>query len=237
MTVRFGDWDVDWLGYATTRIAVPDSPTIYLDPGRYGVLDGYDAQDGDLICVTHDHHYDSDGIHRVAREDATVLVYEGVDATRIGRDVEPPADLPYDVVRVGETDDLVVGDVVVRTIEAYNEHDGPHTHEDGTPHHPKGFGVGFWLDVAGRSVLWPGDSDALDGHRTLDVDLFVPPIGGSFTMDRHEAAALADDLDPALVLPVHYDTFEALETDARAFAADVADAGVPVVLEHPEQET
>jgi L-ascorbate metabolism protein UlaG (beta-lactamase superfamily) len=87
--------------------------------------------------------------------------------------------------------------------------------------------------VWGRDVtaLWPGDTDVLDGHAKLDVSLFCPPIGGSFTMDRWEAAALAADLDPSLVLPVHYDTFEALETDSAAFAADVAGRGVPVVLD------
>jgi L-ascorbate metabolism protein UlaG (beta-lactamase superfamily) len=37
-------------------------------------------------------------------------------------------------------------------------------------------------------------------------------------------------MEPELVLPVHYNTFEALTTDSRAFAADVAEAGVPVVL-------
>jgi L-ascorbate metabolism protein UlaG (beta-lactamase superfamily) len=52
-------------------------------------------------------------------------------------------------------------------------------------------------------------------------------------MDRHEAAALAEAMDPDLVVPIHYDTFEALETDAEAFAADVASRGVPVVLDEP----
>jgi len=38
-------------------------------------------------------------------------------------------------------------------------------------------------------------------------------------------------MDPDLVLPVHYDTFELLAADAEAFAADVASRGVPVVLD------
>jgi len=33
-------------------------------------------------------------------------------------------------------------------------------------------------------------------------------------MDRHEAAEFAESVDPDLVLPVHYDTFDAIETDA-----------------------
>ena len=50
-------------------------------------------------------------------------------------------------------------------------------------------------------------------------------------MDRHEAAALAATIDPRLVMPVHYNTFSNLEADSREFAADVAEAGIPVVLD------
>ena len=47
-----------WLGYATLRLA-GDDVIVYCDPGRYGVLDGMEPGDGDVICVTHDHHYDT----------------------------------------------------------------------------------------------------------------------------------------------------------------------------------
>ncbi|MFB6217579.1 MAG: MBL fold metallo-hydrolase, partial [Halobacteriaceae archaeon] len=104
MTVRHDGLAVTWLGYATARIA--GDATVYTDPGRYGTLDGtwaeryggadhpsgpaYDRGDGDVVVVTHDHHYDSEGVGRVADEDATVVVYEAVDADRVDRDVEPP---------------------------------------------------------------------------------------------------------------------------------------------------
>jgi L-ascorbate metabolism protein UlaG (beta-lactamase superfamily) len=38
-------------------------------------------------------------------------------------------------------------------------------------------------------------------------------------------------MEPELVVPVHYNTFSTLETDSRSFAADVAEAGVPVALD------
>jgi L-ascorbate metabolism protein UlaG (beta-lactamase superfamily) len=231
MTVRHDGLLVDWFGYATVRLETPDGFVAYLDPGRYGVLDDYDAKDGDLVCVTHIHHYDSDGIARVAKDDATVIVYEGVDASDTDRDVTPVDELDYDVIRVGEEDRESVGDAMVWTLPAYNEPDGPHTRDDGAPYHPKGFGVGYLLSLSGTTVFWPGDSDALAGHRQVDASLFLPPIGGSFTMDRHEAAELAEAIDPDLVLPIHYDTFEALETDSGEFAKDVAKRGVPVVLD------
>lgn len=257
MTVRHDGILAEWLGYAGLRLEGAGGTVVYLDPGRYGTLTGewrpdspdvghppardYRPEDGDLVLVTHDHHYDSEAIRRVASDDATVVVYEAVYPPKIDRDVADLRDLPCEVVKLGEEDDRLFGDVIVRSIPAYNEPDGPHTDATGEPYHPEGFGVGYHVTLPGRAsgsgaaedvtVFWPGDSDALEGHEALDVSLFCPPIGGSFTMDRREAADLAAAMDPDLVLPVHYNTFEALETDSGAFAADVAGRGVPVVLD------
>jgi L-ascorbate metabolism protein UlaG (beta-lactamase superfamily) len=225
---------VSWLGYATIRVEGRES-VVYCDPGRYGVLEDT-PRDGDVVCITHDHHYDSDAVRRVARDDATLVVFDGVNPGRIDRDVERLGELPYEVRRVDAHADIAVDDVVVRTVPAYNEPDGPRADAKGSVPHPEGFGCGFLLDVPGRwdrdvTVFWPGDTDVLEGHAALDVSLLCPPIGGAFTMDREEAAALSAALGPDLVCPVHYDTFPAIETDAGAFAADVAGRGVPVVLD------
>ncbi|WP_121823166.1 MBL fold metallo-hydrolase [Halostella salina] len=246
--VRHRGLSIDWFGYATARIAGDDA-VVYTDPGRYGVLRGewadryggadhpsggaYDAQDGGVVLVTHDHHYDDDGIERVAADDATVVVYEAVSADGVadnsGRDVREPEDLPYDVRRVGYGDTVSVDGVEVSVQPAYNLPDGPNA-SGGEPLHPEGFGCGFVATVDGVRCFWPGDSDVLDEHRTLDVDVLLPSISRNFTMDRHDAAALAADLDPGLVVPIHYNTFSDLRSDSGAFAADVAKRGVPVAL-------
>ncbi len=231
MTVRFDAVTVDWLGYATVRLEGQTGAVVYTDPGRYGVLEGYDAGDGDLILVTHDHHYDPDGIRRVARDDALVVVYEAVDADRVDRDVEPPEELPYTVERVRADESFAVGPLDLFTTPAYNHPDGPHTTADGEPIHPRGFGCGYGVTIDGVTAFWPGDTDVLEFHEELAVDVLLPPIGGSFTMDREEAADLAARMDPGLVVPIHYDTFDALETDEEAFVVDVARRGIPVALE------
>lgn len=246
MTVRHDGLTVDWLGYATLRVEGADT-VVYLDPGRYGTLTGewepdtpgvghprgrdYRAEDGDVVCVTHVHHYDDDGIDRVAADDATVVVFDGLDVTDTDREVRPVEELPYDVVRVGSEAELVVGDVPLLTLPAYNHPDGRNVRSDGSPIHPEGFGCGFVVEVDGTTVFWPGDTDVLEGHERVEASLLAPSIAQSFTMNRHEAADLAEAMDPDLVLPVHYNTFEALEADSGAFAADVARRGVPVVLD------
>jgi len=245
MTVRHDDITAEWLGYATLRLEGDDT-VVYLDPGRYGVLTGeWDADtagdhppareyapcDGDVVCVTHVHHYDPDGIRRVASDDATVVAFEGINVRDTDRDVERLADLDYDVRTVSMEDDLLVDGVPIWTVPAYNLEDGPNVRADGSPIHPKGIGCGFLLALDDTRVFWPGDTDVLEGHAELDVSLFCPSIASSFTMDRHDAADLAEAMDPELVVPIHYNTFAALEADSGAFAEDVARRGVPVVLD------
>ena len=246
MTIRHDDITAEWHGYATLRLAGDDT-VVYLDPGRYGVLTGewepempgvahppardYAPRDGDIVCVSHVHHYDPDGIRRVASEDATVVAFEGINVHQSDRDLDRLSDLDYDVRTVSMEDELLVDDVPIWTMPAYNREDGPNVRADGSPIHPKGIGCGFLLSIAGTRVFWPGDSDVLDGHAELDVSLFVPSIAQNYTMDRHAAADLAVKMDPDLVLPIHYNTFDKLSADSEAFAAEVAKHGVPVVLD------
>lgn len=246
MTVSYDDFTIEWLGYATVRIE--GERTIYLDPGRYGVLTGawepdsergrahpeptdYRPEDGDLVCLSHVHHYDPDGIDRVLDSEGTVVACEGINTRTSSRDLSRLLDLDYDLETVGTEDQVIVADTPIWTVPAYNEPDGPHTRTDGTPIHPEGRGCGFLLTVDGTRIFWPGDTDVLPGHDRLDVDVLLPPIGGSFTMDREEAADLAEAMEPELVVPIHYNTFEALETDSAAFAEDLSARGIEVALD------
>ena len=87
--IRYEDLGLEWLGYATLRIEA-DGRVVYLDPGRYGVLEGYEpSTPADLVCVTHDHHYDSDAIRQVADEGTTLVYFEAIetDAAAFAADV------------------------------------------------------------------------------------------------------------------------------------------------------
>ena len=255
MTVSHDGLSVGWLGYACLRLEGAET-VVYTDPGRYGTLTGewaeqygqlshpsgpaYDARDADVVLVTHDDHYEADGVRRVAAPDATLVVFEAVSAEGAnadrGLDMPEPEDLPYDVVRVGYGDETTVDGVGVTVVPAYNHPDGPRAREDGSVSHPRGFGCGFVVDVDGTRCFWTGDTDVVEEQRDLEVSLFVPSIASNVTMGPGEAADLAEDLGPDLVLPIHYNTFPRLGADSRAFAADVASRGIPVVLDerdHP----
>ncbi|MES3161375.1 MAG: MBL fold metallo-hydrolase, partial [Halorubrum sp.] len=160
------------------------------------------------------------------------------DPERIDRDVESIESLAtdYEVIRVDDETEVELstpaGSVTVWTVAAYNDPNGPCADENGDVPHPEGFGCGFLFAVGGRTVFWPGDSDALDGFAELDVSVFLANIGGGgIVSDRHESAALAEQMNPEIVVPIHYDTFPALAADGEAFAGDVASRSIPVALD------
>ena len=219
MSVEYEGLSFERPGHASVRIDTGET-VVYIDPWAE-VLDGKPG-DGDVVFVTHDDfdHYDPEGIAAVAGPDATVAVYEAVDTTALDFDV---IDLPYE----GET---TVAGIDVRAVPAYNDPEGEHLDDEGNPFHADGEVIGLVFDLDGTTVYFPSDTDFLPHHESITADVFIPPIGGHYTMDREEAAEFARSVDPDLVLPVHYDTFEAIETDASAFAEALEADGIRVEL-------
>ena len=220
MSVDYEGLTFERLGHASKRLETADGTIIYIDPWSE-VLEG-EPSDGDIVFITHDDfdHYDPAAIAAVAGPDVTVAAYEAIDTGELAGDV---IDLPYE----GET---TVDGIDVQTIPAYNDPDGDHVDEDGEPYHADGEVIGVVLTLEETTVLVPADTDFLPHHESLSVDVLVPPIGGHFTMNRAEAADFARSVDADLVLPEHYDTFEPIETDAEAFAADLEADGIRVEL-------
>jgi L-ascorbate metabolism protein UlaG (beta-lactamase superfamily) len=50
------------------------------------------------------------------------------------------------------------------------------------------------------------------------------PIGGHFTMDRHDAVEAVRLVGAQRVIPCHYNTFPPIEADAEAFKRDTESA-------------
>jgi L-ascorbate metabolism protein UlaG (beta-lactamase superfamily) len=100
--------------------------------------------------------------------------------------------------------------------------DRPFSPTPGTVTGPAG---GLVISFAGKTLYHLGDT-ALFGDLKLiaertPVDIAFIPIGGHYTMDRHDAVVAAQFVGAATVIPVHYNTFPPIETDAEAFKSDV----------------
>lgn len=221
MGVTYDGIEFERTGHSTVRIRTDAGQVVYIDPWTQA-LDDSEPHDANVVLVTHDDmdHYDAEAVRAVSTDDTTIAVYEDVDTSDLGRSIET---LPYEGRRT-------VAGIDVQTVPAFNRSDGDHVDEDGNPFHAEREVVGVLLTVDGTSVYYPSDTDFLDHHRDLTADVFLPPIGGNYTMDRHEAAEFTRSVGAELVLPLHYDTFEEIETDAEAFARDVETDDVTVEL-------
>jgi L-ascorbate metabolism protein UlaG (beta-lactamase superfamily) len=94
---------------------------------------------------------------------------------------------------------------------------------------PDGTGVGqatgWVINIGGTTVYHTGDT-CLFGDLKLIAESTPPeiallPIGGHYTMDRHDAVVAAELIGAPTVIPMHYNTFPAIEADADAFKSEV----------------
>ena len=103
--------------------------------------------------------------------------------------------------------------------------------------------AGLVINIGGTTVYHLGDTCLFSDLKLIaertPVDVALIPIGGHYTMDRHDAAVAAGFVGAGTVIPMHYNTFPPIETDAAAFKADVESktGSQVVVLEPGESHT
>jgi L-ascorbate metabolism protein UlaG (beta-lactamase superfamily) len=85
--------------------------------------------------------------------------------------------------------------------------------------------AGFLLTTPeGKKVYFAGDTGLFGDMRLIGeegLDLAVLPIGDNYTMGPEDALRAVKLLQPKHVIPIHYDTFNLIAQDARAWAQRV----------------
>ena len=130
----------------------------------------------------------------------------------------------------------------IKLVQAFHTNTAP-----GSSEHPFSPTSGVTIGSAAGLIIEMGDRKLYDAGDTClfgdmemigrrhEVDLAFLPIGGHYTMDRHDAVYAAELTGARRVVPIHFNTFPAIETDVAAFAADLEDRGIePLVLEPGE---
>lgn len=88
-----------------------------------------------------------------------------------------------------------------------------------------GTAAGLLINIGGKTIYHAGDTCLFGDMKLIaernPVDVALLPIGGHYTMDRHDAVVAVQFVGAGTVIPMHYDTFPPIETDAGAFKADV----------------
>jgi L-ascorbate metabolism protein UlaG (beta-lactamase superfamily) len=101
----------------------------------------------------------------------------------------------------------------------------PAWHTSTTPGGTVTIPAGLVINLGGKTVYHVGDTGLFSDLQLVKardhIDVALVPIGGHYTMDRHDAVTAAEWIGADTVIPIHYNTFPPIETDDQAFKSDV----------------
>jgi L-ascorbate metabolism protein UlaG (beta-lactamase superfamily) len=83
---------------------------------------------------------------------------------------------------------------------------------------------GFLFYLQGRKIYHACDTGLFYDMKLIGeegIDLAILPIGDNFTMGPEDALRAVRFIQPARVIPIHYDTFDVIRQDPRAWARQV----------------
>jgi L-ascorbate metabolism protein UlaG (beta-lactamase superfamily) len=209
--------DIRFLGHSAVELTEGDT-TILVDPfitGNPKATVTADELEPTHILVTHGHadHY-GDTVEIAKRTGAEVVAIVEIANELSEQGVETVHD-----PNLGGT--VVFDWGWVKLVPAWHTSTTPH----GTVTPP----AGLLIMVGDKLVYHLGDtclfSDLkLIAQRGNHVNVALIPIGGHYTMDRFDAVAACELIGADEVIPIHFNTFPPIETDARAFKSDVENA-------------
>ncbi len=209
--------NIRYLGHSAFALE-HEGKTALVDPfltGNPKAAASADDVAADAILLTHghgDHLGDTAAI--AGRTGAQVVAIVELADELTGQGVQNVSD-----PNIGGTVDL--GWLQVRLTPAWHTSTTP----SGTVNTP----AGLVITIGGVTVYHLGDtalfSDLAMPGRRGPIDVAIVPIGGHYTMDRHDAVVACELVGAPRVIPCHYNTFPPIVTDAHAFKADVEASG------------
>ncbi len=205
--------DIRFLGHAAVELTDGDT-RVLVDPFLTGNPKGAASADElnpTHIFLTHGHadHY-GDVVSIAKRTGALCVAITELAGELGGQGIENVRD-----PNLGGTVEFDGG--WVRVVPAW--------HTSTTPNGLVNTPAGLVINLGGKTVYHVGDTCLFSDLHLIKardhVDVALIPIGGHYTMDRHDAVTAADWIGADTVIPIHYNTFPAIETDDQAFKSDV----------------
>ncbi len=174
--------NLNWLGHASFCLKA-GSKTIYFDPYK---LSGTPAP-ADIILVTHDHfdHCSVEDIEKIQTSN-TVIVTEPLAAGK----------LTGSVTSLQPGENHTAQGILIETVPSYNTNKKFHPQDNKW--------LGFIITVEGVRIYHAGDTDYIPQMKSIETDIALVPVSGTYVMTAEEAVEAAKVLKPKLAVPMHY---------------------------------
>jgi L-ascorbate metabolism protein UlaG (beta-lactamase superfamily) len=216
-----------WHGHSTFAITTGGGHRLLIDPFLdenpmcgIGVAD---IQELAFILCTHGHFYHFADAIPLAKKTGAMLIstfeivsYAGTQGVENSHPLHIGGGHAFDFGYAKMTPALHGGQVA-------GEGAGPYTTVPG----------GFLLHLDGKRLYHAGDTALITDMQLLrgQVDVALLPIGDNFTMGPEDAVRAVEFIEPEVVIPMHYSTWDVIEQDPRAFADAVGSRARTVVME------
>jgi L-ascorbate metabolism protein UlaG (beta-lactamase superfamily) len=97
--------------------------------------------------------------------------------------------------------------------------------------------AGVLITVEGKTIYHAGDTGLFYDMKLIGemnaIDVALLPIGDNFTMGIDDAVKAVEFLNPKLVIPMHYNTFEVIAADPNVFVQKVKAKGYQAQVLQP----
>ncbi len=200
---------ITWTGHDGFRIRGTNSQnnqvTVYIDP--YQLASKYQKQnDADVVLLTHDHfdHLSIDDLKHIINNNTSIL-----SATEC---VEKLAGLKVkEISGIKPGEKSIIKGLTIEAVPAYNINKKFHPKSDGK--------VGFIIRINEKRIYHAGDADLIPEMESVDPDIALVPVSGTYVMTAEEAAKAVNELirPKKVVIPMHYNAVVGTEEDAKKF--------------------
>ncbi|MEP6936847.1 MAG: metal-dependent hydrolase [Chthoniobacterales bacterium] len=234
--------ELTWYGHAAFKITTPAGKIILIDPWLTNPLNKNGKEDiaklgkVDLILVTHGHFdHIGDAVEIGKRTQAKL-----VSTFDLGNAIVQTLGYPKELATMetqgnfGGELTLLNGEVKVAFVPAV--HSSAVAKDESSESHFGGNPGGFLVTIRGGPTIYhTGDTDLFSDMalvpRSHKVDVMLACIGDHFTMGPSRAAAAVKLVNPAMVVPMHFGTFPALDGTPDALRSSLEAQGSKAKLQ------
>jgi L-ascorbate metabolism protein UlaG (beta-lactamase superfamily) len=224
---------INWLGHSAFQITTDENLRILVDPfisnnpvSPVTVEELY----ADVILVTHGHadHF-GDTMELANRTGALVVCNHELSVYLSKQGFETMG------MNIGGT--VTVQEIKITMVNAFHSSDMDFIDEVSAG----GSAAGYIIELEnGRKIYHAGDTGVFSDMRNVighiyNPDIAILPIGDRYTMGPYEAAIAAEWINPEIIIPMHYNTYPAIEQNPLEYSDMVrkSNRNVEVVILEP----